>query len=362
MSTVYATHEDARLLAAVPIGRESDRISARARLLAAAERCDFPQPRREDMRLACAELTSNIIKHAGGRGELQVWQQPGPVIDLFALDQGPGMAGTAEVLRDGYSSAGTLGKGLGSILRAGDEGDLYASREGTAGEGWRGSAVLVRFQRHAEPPERLGLYSRPVGQRRASGDRIFVRSDRHELAWLHVDGLGNGAKAEAAVKPLRRALLADTRPERVLRAGEGLMPRGRGAVALAGRLRRSTGAVELAGIGDLNAHLLERDTGGRYTRRALGLASGVLGRQHPAPRCHALSPPSAAVLLSASDGLRNDWRLEAHPGLYEHHPQLVAYLLGSRLARLADDQSLLVLPVGPGASGERDSFEHSAHS
>src|SRR5690606_26722714 len=56
-----------------------------------------------------SELTSNIIKHAGG-GELLVRisaNEGSPVVELISIDNGPGMTDTARMLKDGVSTTYT---------------------------------------------------------------------------------------------------------------------------------------------------------------------------------------------------------------------------------------------------------------
>ncbi|MDP2760766.1 MAG: hypothetical protein Q8O64_10265 [Sideroxyarcus sp.] len=77
------------------------------------------------MLLVAAELASNNVKHAGGHGMIQIWQQPGSVLDILSLDYGPGIDNLAQAEQDGYSSTNTFGKGLGAIRRLSDESYIY---------------------------------------------------------------------------------------------------------------------------------------------------------------------------------------------------------------------------------------------
>ena len=63
------------------------------------------------------ELASNIIKHAE-HGEVLIGNVRGRnVVDVIALDQGPGIRDLEHAMRDGFSSAGTMGQGLGAVKR-----------------------------------------------------------------------------------------------------------------------------------------------------------------------------------------------------------------------------------------------------
>ena len=69
--------------------------------------------------LVAMEICSNLVKHGGG-GELIV--QPlergdRRGVGLLGLDKGPGIADLAKCLRDGFSTGGSPGTGLGAINR-----------------------------------------------------------------------------------------------------------------------------------------------------------------------------------------------------------------------------------------------------
>src|SRR5579864_3286980 len=77
----------------------------------------------EEIVLVVAELAVNLVKHAG-QGllilkSLQMGDRVG--IEVDAVDHGPGMASVDQALTDGYSTAGSLGYGLGTVNRLMDE-------------------------------------------------------------------------------------------------------------------------------------------------------------------------------------------------------------------------------------------------
>ncbi|MGY5106378.1 ATP-binding protein, partial [Streptomyces sp. 900105245] len=73
--------------------------------------------------LVATELATNLLKHAGG-GRMVVNPVAPPAggagtsVQLFSLDNGPGIADVTAALRDGYTTADvSLGAGLGSCRR-----------------------------------------------------------------------------------------------------------------------------------------------------------------------------------------------------------------------------------------------------
>jgi len=65
--------------------------------------------------IVVTEMARNVVRHGKG-GEIIVRQILTPAasgLELLALDQGPGLRNVVECLRDGFSTAGTTGNGMG---------------------------------------------------------------------------------------------------------------------------------------------------------------------------------------------------------------------------------------------------------
>lgn len=100
--------------------------------------------------LVVTEAASNLVKHAGG-GELLVHplgrgEERG--LDLLALDRGPGIDDVARATRDGFSTGGTPGTGLGAVWRNSSVADLY-TRPG------KGTALFARLSARPTPPRAM---------------------------------------------------------------------------------------------------------------------------------------------------------------------------------------------------------------
>jgi serine/threonine-protein kinase RsbT len=84
---------------------------------------------------AASELARNTIKYGGGGMVLAQMLDSGlrRGLRLVFADDGPGIADIAQALRDGFTSGGGLGLGLGGAKRLVDEFDIDSrSGEGTA--------------------------------------------------------------------------------------------------------------------------------------------------------------------------------------------------------------------------------------
>jgi serine/threonine-protein kinase RsbT len=84
---------------------------------------------------AASELARNTLKYGGG-GEAHVDSLRDGFhhgIGLIFVDRGPGIGNVDEALRDGYTTGGGLGLGLGGAKRLVDEFDIESRlKEGTA--------------------------------------------------------------------------------------------------------------------------------------------------------------------------------------------------------------------------------------
>ncbi|GAB2888253.1 hypothetical protein GCM10027074_65820 [Streptomyces deserti] len=86
--------------------------------------------------LVATELATNLLKHAeGGQVLIDIVAPPalrgGPhdsrVVQIAALDHGPGIPDVPAALRDGFSTTRSLGAGLGTCLRLADDFDLHSA-------------------------------------------------------------------------------------------------------------------------------------------------------------------------------------------------------------------------------------------
>ena len=354
MAKIYDSTTDCRLLYNSPVQNESALILLRSRLSAIAQRLGFPEQKRENMLLVASELVSNQVKHAKGRGLIQAWQQPGPVVDILALDYGPGIPNLSLAEEDGYSSLNTLGKGLGSIRRLSDESYIYTQQE-TPGQGkkWNGTIFLARFRagkrksgldnsapKGGSAELEVGLYSRSLSDDRYNGDRIYLQKTGETLRWLHLDGLGHGEHAQAATANLAAHLSHCDNPDSVLAAVDRQLQGTRGAVALTGELGLTGKTLNILGVGDMHAHVMQDDE-----MQSLAFSPGVLGKEHKKPALFHFGFGRRCLVITASDGIRRNWDASNFPGLFHQHPQLIAYTLGNIMGRIADDQSLCVVSI-----------------
>jgi serine/threonine-protein kinase RsbT len=112
----------------VPIGSESDILTARREGRALAARLGFPLSDLALIATTISELARNILAYAG-TGEIAVepiGEGDNQGITVTARDQGPGITDVRLALQEGYSTSGGLGLGLPGVRRLMDEFEIVS--------------------------------------------------------------------------------------------------------------------------------------------------------------------------------------------------------------------------------------------
>ncbi len=375
---------------------------ARREAAALAASFGFTDERAGRVALIVSELASNLAKHARdgqillnplygpgrphGRhpyassrgpaaspGRTGVGRDPAPHgIEILSIDRGPGLQDIREALRDGHSTAGSLGFGLGAVVRQADAFDIFSQVRAGATHARTGTIVLARVWSRA--PARADVASRASGSsvsigaisvaikgESVSGDGWAAHVDPAHITLLVVDGLGHGpAAAEAASTAVdafdhvRTTVAGATTPvdapaadapplERTPTAyatdlHEALRPT-RGAALAVLQLDTDRSVVRYAGLGNISGVIVTPD----LQRRTMISRNGTAG--HIANRVEEYSyplPRHATVVLH-SDGLTSQWNPADYPGLWSRDPALIAAILYRDCSRGRDDVTVVVL-------------------
>lgn len=320
-----------------------DDVSApgRARRLAAtlATRLGFGEVRAAEVGLAVTELGTNLAKHAveGLVVVRSVRAVTQAAVEIVALDRGPGMADVDALRRDGESTTGTLGVGLGAVARLADAMSVLS-------EPGHGTVVTARFHPvrgpHAEIPEAdtAGI-TRPIGGEEVCGDTYAVHHEPGRLRLMMCDGSGHGPLAAAASRAAADVFCdhATERPEAVVKLVHEALRRTRGGAVAVADLDVAAGTVRYAGLGNIAASVI---AGGR--KQGMISAPGVAGHQARTIRAfdHPL-PPGATVVLH-SDGLTERWTAEGRDRLFAATPLAIAAALLRDAGIRNDDAGVLV--------------------
>ncbi len=323
---------------AVVVRDESQVAEARRIAVALGGSLGFDEGDKGRVAIVATELSTNLIKHGGG-GEIllsAIDDDQGPAVECMALDKGPGIPDVGAAMRDGHSTAGTPGNGLGAVARQSQVLDIYSYRGA-------GSAVLARVYRDDLAPAALaeaetGVVNLAKPGEEACGDAWSVRNNADGLGLMVVDGLGHGPLAATAAHVAVRVYeaAAEISPQLIERMHQALRPT-RGAAASIAYLPRGGDSLFFIGVGNVAGVIVSGDE----TRRMVSY-NGTLGHALKQVRPFTYPAKGSVLIVLASDGLGTNWSLDAYPGLRHRRPSLIAGVLYRDFNRGRDDVTVLV--------------------
>src|SRR5690348_9716954 len=189
----------------LPIHDQSQVGEVRREAALFASRLDFDEESKGRVAIAVTEAARNLHLHGGG-GELMLtvleWRKQA-AIEILAIDRGPGMHDVSTCMRDGYSTAGTPGTGLGAIARLADAFDLHSVPD-------KGTVVMARFlskrgmRPHSDDNLEFSAACVPHVGEDLCGDAWAADLSTSSGTFLLVDGLGHGPFAEQAAQEALR--------------------------------------------------------------------------------------------------------------------------------------------------------------
>jgi anti-sigma regulatory factor (Ser/Thr protein kinase) len=327
-----------------PIEDSSQVGNARRAATELASQLGFDAEQTGKVALAITEASTNILKHAQrGRVLLRGLEHgaSGLGIELLALDRGPGINNVAASLRDGHSTTGTPGTGLGALARLSSSFEVYSLPA-------RGTALrLVLFSNgHHSAPEFQafeigGVCTAKSGEPVSGDDWHYVHSGRY-LTVVVADGLGHGVDAakasHAATNVLHHSPSAE--PHVLLGNAHAALAATRGAAMAAIRLDSTAQLGSFAGIGNIIGRVEAGAT------RHLVSHHGTVGHNVRKIQEFAFPWPTSSLVVLHSDGLATHWNLADYPGLSTKHPALIAGVLYRDFERGRDDVTAVVVRNG----------------
>jgi anti-sigma regulatory factor (Ser/Thr protein kinase) len=321
----------------VRIRESSEAGEARRAAVAKAESLGFPEERTGRVALVVSELGTNLVKHTDAGGELFVTRidRAGCTgLEVVAVDRGPGLVDVASALRDGYSTAGSAGTGLGAVSRLADEFDLY-STPGT------GTIVVARVWSNGRPAEGAavvaGICSSMEGEP-VAGDAFAVAEVEGRTRIILADGLGHGPDAhDAAAEAVRVFTRERGSLTQALEAIHQALRATRGAAVSLVEIDPARRRVAYAGVGNVAGAIV-----GRERTRNLVSHNGTVGHAIRRIQEFVYELPEGANLVLHSDGLRSRWSLDGYAGIRQRDPLVVAAALYRDFARGRDDATAVV--------------------
>ena len=321
----------------VRVGERSQAGDARRAALHLARQVGLDESDTGRLGLVVTEAATNLVKHArDGEIVLGAERTNGKAaVRVLVMDQGPGIRSLDECLRDGVSSTGTLGGGLGAIRRSASEFDIYTGAAGTV------LYALISSGPAKPKPVLAGVICAPHPGESACGDAVAIESGAGVTTVLVVDGLGHGPAAEQAAQIAVASFQAHPQdsPTEAISRMEGVLRQTRGAAAAVARLDRGRQVARFAGIGNVAGVVI---SDGDHSRHMVS-EHGIVGQAARQPREYEYPLPPSSVVVLHTDGIGSRWKLDTYPGLLRKHPMISAGIIFRDHRRTNDDATVVVL-------------------
>jgi anti-sigma regulatory factor (Ser/Thr protein kinase) len=326
----------------IPVTEQSQVGEARRAASRLASDHDLDETAVGRIAIIVTELGNNLWRHAT-KGRLLVGcrrNDEGCQLEVISIDSGPGMD-VARCLRDGFSSGGTPGTGLGAVRRLSTDFSVFSAIG-------QGSVILSRTwvpspAAPGAPSPRArfahaGICLAAPGET-VSGDAWDIRIDDGKATVIVADGLGHGpVAAEAADAAMKVFATAPGSPAAILERAHPLMRGTRGAAVSIVEANAKAGTIVYAGAGNISGRLISG-----IEDRALMSQHGTLGVQIRKLQDVHYPWPDHSLLVLHSDGLLTRWNLKDVGGLLQCDPAVVAGWLLRDYKRGHDDVTIVVL-------------------
>ena len=296
----------------------------------------------EEIALVVSELASNIIKYAQ-RGSVTLTavsstEQNGLIIE--ANDNGSGFNENAAI-KDGFSSSGTLGCGLGAVNRMMDEFDLRTNENNQTGT----SIVCKRWLRskstfHGHCPLDVGIVSSAKPGEDVNGDSFVIKHGDGQSLIAVIDGVGHGRLAHQAARAARHYIeshsdlpLAD-----LFRGVDRACRATRGVVMAVAAFDWTGMTLTFGSVGNIEVKVLcGQDKFNFIVRR------GIVGKNAPNPVVTENDWRPGYVLALHSDGLSTHWGWNDFPRQSDNSAQFIAEHMHRTLKKDHDDTTLIIV-------------------
>lgn len=323
---------------AIQVGELHDVGDCRRQVTSLAKVLAFDETLEGKIALIVTELATNLVKHGGGGSIVvrAVHSDDADGLEILSLDKGPGMD-TDRCLRDGYSTTGSPGTGLGAVSRLAHSFDLYS----LPGKGSVLSAVLWQLPFGKTPPELdIGAICLPVRGEARCGDGWSVSHARNRIRMIVSDGLGHGSLAadasDQAIATFRDR--DDLHPGQLIQALNPILKQTRGAAIAVAELDLETDILTFTGIGNIGAYVFN----GTKSRGMVSM-NGIVGHHLRKVSEFTYACAAGDMVMFHSDGLSAHWKMEDYPGLAFRPPSLIAGTFYRDFHRPKDDATIVML-------------------
>ncbi|KFF02695.1 SpoIIE family protein phosphatase [Flavobacterium reichenbachii] len=302
----------------------------------------FTTHRAAETDIIVAELTSNLIKYAGG-GEFLYRcckDEKHKEIEIFCIDNGVGIDNVVKIMRDGYSTSNTLGEGLGAIKRLSNDFQMYSIKN------W-GTVQYIKIGEKADagivpaaPVFNHAVLSVNYPGENVCGDAYHIKYSEDGFKIFVGDGLGHGVNAhdavQMAIKVFERSTSSDAGT--ILKEMHEGVKKTRGLVATVAVVDYKAQTWNICGIGNINTRIYRGLENKTYTPY-----NGIIGLNVPRTISSTIVPYlKHQIIIMHSDGLRTRWNLNDMMSIIKQSPGVIAASLYKDNLRGTDDATILV--------------------
>lgn len=309
-------------------------------------RAHFSKAQAGEIDIVVSELTSNVIKHAGG-GELllRVQNLDGFTswCEILTIDSGPGMADAAKMLKDGISTTKTLGQGLGAIMRLSTVSQIYS----IPGWGTIQYTMIRTKNKTYVPPITTDVEIRALcvnkPREKVCGDGFSIKRTGLQLSIFFADGLGHGIRAKEAFDKAAEFFMAtqESDPVNVIQLMHEDIRRTRGLVGTISVCDLQLREWRLCGVGNIHSRIYE----GVEFKTYLSY-NGTVGMIIPTSMSSTIVPMEPnQYLIMCTDGIQNRWDMSRYPSILKYDNIILAAAIYKDYARGNDDSSILIAKV-----------------
>jgi anti-sigma regulatory factor (Ser/Thr protein kinase) len=276
------------------VSSDEDICRVRSEMSKFAGKIRLTEKELEELRIVITEISKNIIKHSSS-GKLSISFGEGEEKGVYIVAENPTEKNkdTSEIFDDGYSTANSLGIGLGAVKRLLT--DVKVNVED-------GKFILTGkkiFTGKKKSIIQTSVYSRPKPGFKSNGDAYFIKRYEDSAIVAVVDGIGHGDKASEASKIALKVIEDQFRDEleQVVLTIHRRLQGSRGCVIGMVRMNKE-GKIEYLGVGNIRTQIYTTEM---YKR--LVSFDGLLGSNIRTLRTDRLNISTPCLIVLHSDGV-----------------------------------------------------------
>jgi anti-sigma regulatory factor (Ser/Thr protein kinase) len=302
----------------------------------------FDERDREEISLVTSELASNIIKYAQ-RGIITLTpvcneQREGLMIE--AEDDGEGF-NEHNSMKDGVSTSGTLGVGLGAVNRLMDEFDILQREDRS------GTRIVCKRWLHDNSnhglhcPFDFGVFSRPKPNETVNGDSFIIKNIRGATLVGVIDGVGHGILANQAANAARQYVErhAESPLLDIFRGVDRVCVSTRGVVMALVIFDWINSSYRYASVGNIEVKVFNNG----HEKPKFIVRRGIVGKHAPPPVITENVWHSGDMLALHSDGISTHWQWQDFLYEADSPAQVIAEDIYNATQKDHDDATIVIV-------------------